>query len=391
MLYVTDLTVSGYRSIRKIWFPVDRVGVFVGENGTGKSNLYRCLQLLRAAATGTLSSDVAAEGGMESVTWAGERRPSDDRGIKLEAEIAAPEAGGYYRYAVEFVAHEVYRKGHEDDPVADGFPGEPRIVAESLDFLFRGRKTAIVERTNRSGWAIDDSGKRHLLSSDMMGGETALSFISDAAAFPDVAAVRSALSAWRFYHGFRSDPASPLRLPGVPASSPCLDVDGANLAAVLATSIHLRGSGKALRDAVADAFPGMGLKVQLPSGKAQFGMTVEGLNRPLSASELSEGQLRYVALAGALLCHRPPPFIALNEPETSLHPDVLPALGRMIAKAAERSQIWLVTHSTALAETIAQAAEVPVRRVVKREGATWIEGLRQSGFDADAVDDGAQT
>ncbi len=381
MMHVTDLTVSGYRSVRKIWFPVDRVGVFVGENGTGKSNLYRCLQLLRSAATGTLAADIAAEGGMGSVTWAGERKATDHFGIRLEADVAAPDAGGFYRYAVDFRKH-----FDDDDRGGDGFPGEPRIVEERLDFLFRGRRTPLVERKNRAGWAVDEGGKRHLLSTDILGGETALSFIRDEAAFPDVAAVRATLAAWRFYHGFRSDPASPLRLPAVPTASTSLDADGGNLAAVLATSYHLRDGKGPLAKAVAEAFPGTRLSVPMPGKEATFGLGVDGLKRSLAAAELSEGQLRFIALAGALLCHRPPPFIALNEPETSLHPGALPALGRMVAKAAERSQVWLVTHSTALADAVSQAASVPVRKVVKRDGATWIEGLRQSGFDADAVD-----
>ena len=38
----------------------------------------------------------------------------------------------------------------------------------------------------------------------------------------------------------------------------------------------------------------------------------------------------------------------LNEPETSLHPDLLPPLGRLIAQAAKRSQIVVVSHALAL-------------------------------------------
>ena len=61
--------------------------------------------------------------------------------------------------------------------------------------------------------------------------------------------------------------------------------------------------------------------------------------RVFEAAELSDGTLRFLALAGALLAYWLPPFMALNEPETSLHPDLLPALGRLIidemaAKAA---------------------------------------------------------
>ena len=92
--------------------------------------------------------------------------------------------------------------------------------------------------------------------------------------------------------------------------------------------------------------------------------------------------LQFLALMGALLSYRLPPFVALNEPETSLHPDVLPVLAQVIVKAAERSQIWVVTHSRRLADGIAEASGIIPRDVVRKDGATWLDGLTQFGtFD----------
>ena len=79
-----------------------------------------------------------------------------------------------------------------------------------------------------------------------------------------------------------------------------------------------------------------------------IGLRQEGLLRPLSGAELSDGTLRYLLWIAALLTPRPPPLIVLNEPETSLHPDLLPALGRLIVRASARSQVWVVTHSSRL-------------------------------------------
>ena len=71
---ICEIGVSGYRSLRGIRFPVGGLTVFVGANGVGKTNLYRALQLLQASAAGTLSRELASEGGMQSALWAGKRR-----------------------------------------------------------------------------------------------------------------------------------------------------------------------------------------------------------------------------------------------------------------------------------------------------------------------------
>src|ERR671918_2108962 len=79
---ICEVGISGYRSLRAIRFPVGRLTVFVGANGVGKTNLYRALQLLQASAAGTLSRELASEGGMESALWAGKRAGNKPARIK---------------------------------------------------------------------------------------------------------------------------------------------------------------------------------------------------------------------------------------------------------------------------------------------------------------------
>src|SRR5690242_13684408 len=84
---VFECAFAGYRSLRRIRFPLRRLNVFVGDNGVGKTNLYRALQLLQAAAIGTLGRELATEGGMESASWAGERRKHERPAIELEVGL----------------------------------------------------------------------------------------------------------------------------------------------------------------------------------------------------------------------------------------------------------------------------------------------------------------
>ena len=80
------------------------------------------------------------------------------------------------------------------------------------------------------------------------------------------------------------------------------------------------------------AFPGAELVIPDVGEYASFGMRyAEMPKRVFEPHELSDGTLQFLALAGALLSYRLPPFIALNEPENSLHPNLLPMLARMMA------------------------------------------------------------
>ena len=97
-----------------------------------------------------------------------------------------------------------------------------------------------------------------------------------------------------------------------------------------------------------------------------------GLQRPLDATELSDGTLRYLCLLAALMSPRPPPLLALNEPETSLHPDLLAPLGELIAQAAERSQLWITTHSETLADEVARRTGGRVLALEKVQGETRV-------------------
>ena len=72
-MQLKSVRIEGYRSIRAIRFAVEPLTVLVGKNAVGKTNLYRALSLLQAAATGTICRRIAEEGGVESVLWAGPR------------------------------------------------------------------------------------------------------------------------------------------------------------------------------------------------------------------------------------------------------------------------------------------------------------------------------
>ena len=164
--------------------------------------------------------------------------------------------------------------------------------------------------------------------------------------------LRERMRNWRFYDSLRTDADAPARRPQVGTYTPVLASDGADLAATLQT-IREIGASDELERRIEDAFPGSTLEVINAGGFFEIAMRQHGLLRPLTAAELSDGTLRYFLLVAALLSPRPPELMVLNEPEGSLHPDLLAPLARLVEQAAKRSQIIVVTHAAQLVSELA--------------------------------------
>ena len=193
---------------------------------------------------------------------------------------------------------------------------------------------------------------------------------------PEMLTLRESIRAWRFYDHFRTDADAPSRSPQIGTHTPILGNDGSDVAAAIQTILEI-GNGDALDAAVADAFPGGSLSLVNNSGRFSLTMEQHGLLRPLQAAELSDGTLRYLLWIAALLTPRPPALIVLNEPETSLHPDLLAPLARLIARAAEHSQVIVVTHAPPLITALPQHAGCHSIMLEKAFGETTIAGAKE--------------
>jgi predicted ATPase len=357
---VTQLDIAGYRSVQKLSLPLGRVNVVVGANGSGKTNLYRALHLLTAAAGGQLARTLAEEGGMPSVLWAGPRDPK--RPLRLTVGVTLEDMA--YELSCGLVPT------GPDDPTL--FRLDPEVKEEHLWVLEGKRRLVLMERKDKSAFLRDGDGNRVTFPTQLWTSESVMDLITEPQRFPVLSMVQRTLRAWRFYHHFRTDADAPVRQPQVGVRTPVLAADGKDLAAALRT-IQEIGDARALERAIDDAFPGATLEIEAPEGRFSLLLRMPGLYRPMTAPELSDGTLRYLCLLAALLSPRPPPFLALNEPETSLHPDLLEPLGRLIVQASKHSQVWVTTHAEALAKGVEKGSDCEPVRLVKQAGATELE------------------
>jgi predicted ATPase len=135
------------------------------------------------------------------------------------------------------------------------------------------------------------------------------------------------------------------------------------------------GDDEAVADSVNAAFPGASVRIEpQPDGRFVLELVQPGLLRPLTGAELSDGTIRYLLWVAALLTPRPPSMMVLNEPETSLHPALLPGLAGLIQKAAENTQVWVVTHSPVLVSALTRKPDTCVIELEKELGQTEVKG-----------------
>ena len=349
-----ELQVSGYRSLRNVTLALEPLTVVLGANGTGKTNLYSSLQLLSAAAGGTLAHALSAQGGLPSALWAGPRRKQESNRIEISVDLTD--------YLYELQVGLVMPTIGEDSLTKSRFQRDPDVKEERL---LIGKHVA-AERRGTGAWSRDEEGKRNSFEQPLWGGESMLSQIIEPQRFSLLADLRARLVRWRFYHSFRTDAEAPARQPQIGVRTPALAHDGRDLAAALATIVEV-GDAPGLSASLERAFPGSSLEVIGEEGRFTFRLQMPGLLRPLDPAETSDGTLRFLYLLAALLSPRPPPFLALNEPETSLHESMIDALAELISGAARRGQIFLVTHSERLARALPCAA---IHTVTKSDGAT---------------------
>ncbi len=370
---ITKLAIAGYRSLRDVRLALGPLNVVTGANGSGKSSLYRALRLLADIAQGRIIQSLAAEGGLHSTLWAGPEslsravkrgdHPVQGTVRKNPISLRLGFAGSDYGYAIDLGL---------PVPGSHLFARDPEIKTESQwtgETL--GRANAFAVRNGPLVRIRADSGEWRQVFTNLAPFDSMMTHCSDPREAPELLLLRERMRDWRFYDHFRTDREAPARRPQVGTYTPVLASDGTDLAAAIET-IRWIGNEPALSGAITDAFPGSSIEIAETDGYFELSMRQHGLLRPLKSAELSDGTLRYLLLVAALLSPRPPDLMILNEPETSLHPDLLAPLARLIAQCAKRSQVVVVSHAGPLVSALAAAPDARQIVLEKQFGETLI-------------------
>jgi predicted ATPase len=369
---ITSLAISGYRSLREVRVTLSALNVVTGANGSGKSSLYRALKLLADIAQGQIIQSLAAEGGLRSTLWAGpEVRPTKAGTAPAQGQVRKNPvslklgfSGKDYGYAIDLGL-----------PLPDSrskFSSDPEIKVESQWTGERlERANAFAVRIGPSVRIRNGQGEWQQTYQNLDAFDSMMTHCADPYHAVELLMLRERMRNWRFYDHLRSDGDAASRKPQIGTYTPVLASDGADLAAALQTVREI-GAAEEMDVAIADAFPGARVEMISTDGYFELEMRQHGLLRPLKAAELSDGTLRYLLLVAALLSPRPPTLMILNEPETSLHPDLMPPLARLIAQASKRSQVVVVSHAPTLVAALDADADCTRIVLEKQLGETIV-------------------
>jgi len=371
---ILELDVSGYRSLKKVnWKPGD-LNILIGPNGAGKSNLLRLLQVISISARGELASYIQNAGGMEPLMWDGAANKIAVRIIGSPLQEGRDVARESLKYELEINRlgkSSSYRIDHELLCKHDLHPADGR--QSPFKFLERaGMRSRIFDANQRVLVAPEDAVPEDETLLSVAGGPFSSNpFISD---------FQRELKYWSIYHDIHVNQDAPIRQAVVTKLERRVNPDGQNLINVLHTlynsdrefkkNIHL-----AMRAAFGDDFEEL---VFPPAADERIQLRIrwKTLKREQSASELSDGTLRFLLLLTILSSPAAAPVIAIDEPETGLHPAMLPIIAEYAVEAAQRSQIIFTTHSPDFLDAFGDF--MPVTSVVQWEnGETVIRRLEE--------------
>ena len=326
-MQLQSLRIEGFRSLKSVTWKPGRLNVLIGPNGGGKSNLLRALDLIRVAAKGELRETILRMGGMGPLVWDGIAQR-----IWLGLEFFSPLSSKGMAYQIN-----IDRLGG-----TGGYSVGPETLYEEMP-------------------------RPHIANFSKPGEEALLSALRPRDPGFEY---REALLGWCIYTDLRTDQNAELRRAAVTRSETRVASDGQNLVAVLHTLYTGdRGFEEFLDNAMTAAFPGDYDKLTFTpaeDGRVQMRVRRKHRNKADSTADLSDGTLRFLLLVAILGSPGPAPLIAIDEPETGLHPRMLPIVAELAENAAMKTQVIFSTHSPEFLNAFRD--EPPTTTVVTSDG-----------------------
>jgi len=347
MASLNKITLKGFKSIKDLTeFKLAKLNVLVGANGAGKSNLVDFFRLLRAMADGGLQGYITSCGGADVFFFNG---PQETKQSSARLKFGNNE----YRFTLE-----------------------PTVAGE---MMLQSEATLYTGGTYPSGWHEWGGGVK----------ESRLPTWKDSKSswgrYPSAEAhVYRAVSSWMVYHVHDTGSTAPMRRDCSVRDFRELRPDAGNIAAFLSRLKMEHGAGyQRIRETIQLIAPFFDDFVLEPHTKGESELVrlewrQKGNPFPFQPWQFSDGTIRFICLATALLQPNPPSTVVIDEPELGLHPVAIEALAALLHEASNRTQLLVSTQSPGLLDRFEPEDVVVVERA---EGASVFRRLNRESLE----------
>lgn len=359
------LTIKGFKSIKRLErFPLGNLNVLIGSNGAGKSNLLSFFQMLREMAAFRFRFWVRKQGGADRILSFGVKETAASESVIELGDLQ-------YRFRLEGAV------------VGDIFFSDEsfHLKREDLSFVYNDQPGG----TNESSLAALAS-KRFQLQPEI---DDEVPDSADPREFSGaieliVEAFRDTMAGIRVFHFHDTTDTAGVKRPGAVHDNEYLRPDASNLAAfLLALQTRTPEAYQQIRETIQLAIPffdDFDLRPQpIDGGEEQVTLLwkQQDSDYPFWPSQLSDGSIRFICLATALLQPDPPSTIIIDEPELGLHPHAIRLLGGLIRAATKRMQVIVATQSIPLVNEFSVDDLIVVER---KDGASVFRRHSEADF-----------
>ncbi len=349
---IQKIGIEGFKSIRELKeFELKDLNIIIGANGAGKSNFVQVFRLLMEMTQKNLQKFTMENGGADNFLHNG---PKITSSIKMEFDFSSHNSNATYSNSYRF----------ELTPTVD----ETFLVTEERKYV----------TTNWSSYGNPSPDSRLY---DLRNEKSADGQWNDVGYF-----VYESISNWMVYHFHDTSATAPMRRSEIVEDNQLLRNNGGNIAPFLLrlkNDEDLQSYYQEIVNAtklVIPFFDDFRLDV-LKYGEAEkvkLSWQQKGSNFPMQPYHLSDGSIRFICLAAALLQPHPPSAIVIDEPELGLHPEAIRILGELIEDCAKRTQVIIATQSPLMLDQFSIEDTIVVNR---REGQSTFDRLERKDFD----------
>ncbi len=348
---LNKLTIQGFKSIKDLKeLELGNLNIIIGANGAGKSNFVQVFRMLMAMTQKKFSTFILERGGADNFLFNG---PKVTQKINIEFEFASlsdlAKGSNHYKFELTPTADEKFLISEERKYVTTNWRSYGGPSEESR--LYDERN----EKSHNDQW----NGVGHF--------------------------VFESISNWMVYHFHDTSSLAPMRRSEIIEDCHKLRGDASNIAPFL---LNLRETDDGCYQGIVNAirlvipfFDDFRLNVQKlgEAEKVKLSWQQNGSDFPMQPYHLSDGSIRFICLATALLQPNPPSTIIIDEPELGLHPSAIVILAELIQVSAQRTQVIVATQSPALIDQFGIEDIIVVNR---EDGASTFKRLKEEDFSA---------